>query len=172
MLEDTSPFGGATDAPVSDFWWCLLWASKPEWTTLFTLGRGIGDVCSLRFTSGATPAELLVAELLLSHEPAQLCCFINSPLAGLGASPVPVPFTKIISISCIFSKILGKKPVSWRPLSKGSCPTKSIPKFFLVSSYNMIIINHLSSANKYHVTYHRVPCWVPTPDAPLDPTDI
>ena len=22
---------GATDTPVSDFWWCLLWVSKPEW---------------------------------------------------------------------------------------------------------------------------------------------
>ena len=26
-----SPFCGATDTPVSDFWWCLLWVSKPEW---------------------------------------------------------------------------------------------------------------------------------------------
>ena len=22
---------GATDTPVLDFWWCLLWVSKPEW---------------------------------------------------------------------------------------------------------------------------------------------
>ena len=26
-----SSFCGATDTPVSDFWWCLLWVSKPEW---------------------------------------------------------------------------------------------------------------------------------------------
>ena len=26
-----SPFCRATDTPVSDFWWCLLWVSKPEW---------------------------------------------------------------------------------------------------------------------------------------------
>ena len=26
-----SPFCGATDTPVSDFWWRLLWVSKPEW---------------------------------------------------------------------------------------------------------------------------------------------
>ena len=26
-----SPFCGATDTPVLDFWWCLLWVSKPEW---------------------------------------------------------------------------------------------------------------------------------------------
>ena len=35
---------GATDAPVSDFWWCLLWVSKPEWEALATLGRGIHDI--------------------------------------------------------------------------------------------------------------------------------
>ena len=26
-----SPFCGATDTPILDFWWHLLWASKPEW---------------------------------------------------------------------------------------------------------------------------------------------
>ena len=31
ILEDMSPFCGATDTPVSDFWWRLLWVSKPEW---------------------------------------------------------------------------------------------------------------------------------------------
>ena len=31
-------FCGATDNPVLDFWWCLLWDSKPEWAALFTLG--------------------------------------------------------------------------------------------------------------------------------------
>ena len=31
FLLDTCPFFGATDTPVSDFWWCLLWVSKPEW---------------------------------------------------------------------------------------------------------------------------------------------
>ena len=30
FLEDISPFCGATDTPVLDFWWCLLWFSKPE----------------------------------------------------------------------------------------------------------------------------------------------
>ena len=24
-------FGGATDTPILDFWWCFLWVSKPEW---------------------------------------------------------------------------------------------------------------------------------------------
>ena len=30
FLEDMSPFCGATDTPISDFWRCLLWVSKPE----------------------------------------------------------------------------------------------------------------------------------------------
>ena len=31
FLVDTSPFCGATDTPILDFWWRLLWVSKPEW---------------------------------------------------------------------------------------------------------------------------------------------
>ena len=30
-LEDISPFRGATDTPVLDFWWRLPWVSKPGW---------------------------------------------------------------------------------------------------------------------------------------------
>ena len=52
---------GATDTPVSNFWWRLLWGSKPEWAALFVLGRGICVTCSLRFTSGVTSADLLAA---------------------------------------------------------------------------------------------------------------
>ena len=54
---------GATDTSVLDFWWCLLWVSKPEWSALFTLGWDIHATCSLRFTSGVTPADLLVASM-------------------------------------------------------------------------------------------------------------
>ena len=31
----------ATNMPDLDFWWSLLWVSKPEWAALFVLGRGI-----------------------------------------------------------------------------------------------------------------------------------
>ena len=31
FLEDMSPFCGATDTPVLDFWWRLPWVSKPGW---------------------------------------------------------------------------------------------------------------------------------------------
>ena len=43
--------------------WHILWVSKPEWATLVILGRGIRVTHSLRFTSGATPANLLVASI-------------------------------------------------------------------------------------------------------------
>ena len=36
-----SHFCGDTDTPVLDFWWHLLWVSKPEWAALFKLGGGI-----------------------------------------------------------------------------------------------------------------------------------
>ena len=58
-----SPFCGATDTPVLDFWWCLLWVSKPEWAALFKLGRGVHITRYLRFTSGVTPANLLAASM-------------------------------------------------------------------------------------------------------------
>ena len=61
FLVDT--WFGDTDTPVLDFWWSLLWVSKPEWAALFTLGEGRHVTHFLRFTSGLTPAELLVANM-------------------------------------------------------------------------------------------------------------
>ena len=58
-----SPFCGATDNPVLDFWWCLLWVSKPEWAALFVLGGGIHVTFSLRFTFGVIPADVLAASI-------------------------------------------------------------------------------------------------------------
>ena len=46
-----------------DFWWCLLWVSKPKWAALSALGGGIHFTHSLRFTSGVTPADLLAASM-------------------------------------------------------------------------------------------------------------
>ena len=31
FLEDMNPFCCTTDTPILDFWWRLLWVSKPEW---------------------------------------------------------------------------------------------------------------------------------------------
>ena len=50
---------GATNTPVLGFCLCLVWISKPEWAALFTLGTGVCVTHSLKFTSGATPADLL-----------------------------------------------------------------------------------------------------------------
>ena len=65
-MVDTS-FYWTTIIPVLDFWWCLLWVLKPEWAALFTLGWGICDVCSVKFTSGATPADHLISRMVVSH---------------------------------------------------------------------------------------------------------
>ena len=61
FLEDISPFCGT-----------LFWTSgdvssgfqSHEWAALFMLGVGIHATCSLIFTSGAMPAELLVANMV------------------------------------------------------------------------------------------------------------
>ena len=42
-------------------------SSKPEWAALFILGRGIHVTCSLRFASGATPADLLEASIKMIY---------------------------------------------------------------------------------------------------------
>ena len=56
----------ATDTPVLDFWRCVLWISYPEWAALLALDS-VCDVHYLRFTSGATPTELLTASMVASH---------------------------------------------------------------------------------------------------------
>ena len=60
-------FYGATDTPVLDFWCCLFSVSKPEWAALFALGSCIHDVCSPRFTSGASPSDLKTASMVASR---------------------------------------------------------------------------------------------------------
>ena len=61
-------FFGDTGTPVLDFWWHLLWVSKPEWVVPYLLF--CGGECnehSLRSTSGATCADLLVAGSAAGH---------------------------------------------------------------------------------------------------------
>ena len=55
-------FCGATDTLVFDFWWRLLWGSKPEWAALFALGRG--------FVMYVPCNSALVQQLLTSWRPA------------------------------------------------------------------------------------------------------
>ena len=61
-LGDINPFCEATNTPVLDFWF-----SKSKWTALFVLSRGLHVTHFLRFTSGATPADLLVVILFHIH---------------------------------------------------------------------------------------------------------
>ena len=44
---------GATGSPSLDFWWCLIWVSKPEWVLSYSNCRGEWNVHSMRSTSGA-----------------------------------------------------------------------------------------------------------------------
>ena len=60
-LEDMSPFCETLIPPVLNFWWRLLWVSKPEGVALFSL-RCVPYTFP-RFTSGVTPADLLVARM-------------------------------------------------------------------------------------------------------------
>ena len=68
---------GATDTPVLIP--RLLWVSKPEWAALFKLGRGVCVTCSLRFTSGVTPTNLMVASITAEPSLPHTC----EALAGL-----------------------------------------------------------------------------------------
>ena len=58
FLEDISPFRGATDTPVLDFWRRLPWVSKPGRIPRL---RALSPACNefLSFTSGVTPADFL-----------------------------------------------------------------------------------------------------------------
>ena len=57
-------FFGATGTPVLDFWWRLLWVSKPEVVLPYSHCGGECNVHSPKSTSGATLANLLAAGLL------------------------------------------------------------------------------------------------------------
>ena len=76
FLGDIGPFCWASDTLVLDFWWHLLAVSKPEWTASFALGRGLHVTCFLRFTSGATPANILVPSM--AAEPFQSLVGLNT----------------------------------------------------------------------------------------------
>ena len=49
---------------ILDIWWRLLWGSKPELAPLFAFGGGLYITCSLRFTSGATPVDILATSTI------------------------------------------------------------------------------------------------------------
>ena len=58
FLEDISPFRGPTDTTVLDFWYCLPWVSNPGQIPHLYASSLVSNGF-LRFTSGATTADLL-----------------------------------------------------------------------------------------------------------------
>ena len=70
-----SPFCGATDTPILDFWWRLLWVSKPEWVLPYSslVEAYVYVTCSLRFTSGTTPADLSAASMAAKQSLPHTC---------------------------------------------------------------------------------------------------
>ena len=89
-------FYRATDTPVLDFWWRLLWVSKHESKALFELGGGAFDVCPLRFTSGATPADLLMASMVASRCSLHACFNKSRMPDSIGRPPA------LMYLSCCF----------------------------------------------------------------------
>ena len=83
-----NPFCGASDTPVLDFWWHLPWVSKPGWIPHL---HALLPVCNefLRFTSGATPADLLVANMAVGY----------------------IPYTHVAEVGCQYS--IGRPPAQW-----------------------------------------------------------
>ena len=79
FLEDTSPFRGAADTPILDFWWRLRWVSKLGWIPSLACPAHNGF---LRFTSGATPADCIDLPVLHSHG--------NYPTEGQRITTCPV----------------------------------------------------------------------------------
>ena len=61
-MRDISPFCGAVDIPLLDFWWWLPKVSKPCWISFVCASSA---TCNgfLRFTSSAIPADLLTASI-------------------------------------------------------------------------------------------------------------
>ena len=58
-----SPFCGATDTPVLDFWWCLIWVSNQSGQPYLCLAEVNMLHIPSYVTSGAAPVDLLVASM-------------------------------------------------------------------------------------------------------------
>ena len=85
FLEDISPFCGAANTPILDFWWCLPWVSKPGWfphlRASLPAHKGF-----LRFTSGVAPADCI--EVSMAAKPFWSTCLqtcLRALVEGLGA---------------------------------------------------------------------------------------
>ena len=118
-----SPFCGPTDTPVLDFWW-HLWISKPEWAALFALGRGVCITHSLRFTSGVTPANLLVASMVAKPSLPHIC----EAVVGVCGTPIGGSYH-----AATHSMRSGRRSTDW------AIPVR--PKFYKVYTNYFLIFN-------------------------------
>ena len=89
-----SPFHGATDTPVLDFWWRLPWVSKPGWIPRL---HALSPMCHefLRFTSGVTPADCIEVSMVAGHVPYMLVAEVGC-WDSIGRPPVSGQIGQII----------------------------------------------------------------------------
>ena len=115
---------GTTGTPVLDFWWRLLWVSKPEWVlpySIFCWGKC--NVHSPRSTSDATPANLLMTGIAAGHFPT--CMYIYLFVMSCGVTMGRERPTSR-------SRWGRHTRIRWRPFSR--CPSTSITRalFFIL----------------------------------------
>ena len=87
---DMSYFG-ATGTPVLDFWWRLLWVSKPEWVLPYLHHGGECHVHSPRSTSGATTCQPLDGRHAASPVPTYYC---RGEVAGIQTRALRISVSK------------------------------------------------------------------------------
>ena len=78
LLKDTSPFCGAIDKPVLDFWWHLPWVSKPWW--MFWTSD---DICPGFQSHGGSLACFLACVILRFISGARLTDCIEVSMAAV-----------------------------------------------------------------------------------------
>ena len=74
---------GTTDTPVFGLLVMSALGFKARLgSALFTLGRGLHDIHSLRFTSGVTPLQVYYGSIAASQSPSPHVCFSRGGMPG------------------------------------------------------------------------------------------
>ena len=107
ILEDFSLFCEASDTPVLGSWWHLSWASKPGSPCLLALLPTTYGF--LRFVSGVTPADLLVAEPFLIHVLVQALVGLQSKIYRIFQ----------LTLGCLWYSQISISAHDWIPLHVG-----------------------------------------------------
>ena len=126
FVDGITPFCGATDAFLFDFWWCLPRVSKPKWipwrSCFLTCMQWIPQIHLLAASMAAEPFDqhtCTCVQAFVGLEPMILFCTVcytlNHRWICRGAPDVHSPQPKMFSFSCIFVGKFGKM-VYWRTL--------------------------------------------------------